>query len=149
MGGSPLYLYNVFVRCFGHCRRDGGHLGLPAWPAGPAWAPVLPAWASVLPFLGLSTAFPGLQDCSRALRRRPGGAPETPADIKLTCPPGLPDVPGPQYCLPGPQYCLRDCLKDFLRTATTAACVNVRLKYVQTGCQVPTVLLASSTYVAV
>ena len=52
-------------------------IGLPAWPAGPAWAPVLPAWASVLPFLSRSPAFPGLQDCSRVLRRRPGGAPGT------------------------------------------------------------------------
>ena len=22
------------------------------------------------------------------------------------CPPGLLDLPGPQYCLPGPQYCV-------------------------------------------
>ena len=39
-------------------------LGLPSWPAGPAWASVLPSRASVLLFLGLSTAFPGLQDAN-------------------------------------------------------------------------------------
>ena len=32
-------------------------LGLPAWPAGPAWASVLPAWAPVLPFLAFRAPF--------------------------------------------------------------------------------------------
>ena len=32
--------------------------------------------------------------------------PMPPLGAKLACPPGLPGLPGPQYCLPRPQYCL-------------------------------------------
>ena len=60
----------------GHPRGTcGQQVGLSAWNAGPAWAPVLPVWASVLSSLGFSTTFPAVQDCARMPWRHPGGTP--------------------------------------------------------------------------
>ena len=157
MGGGSPYIYHTFscaLQSYGppQLARTSQALGLPSGPARLAcWACLGPCTASLglsTACLGLSTAIPGPQYCipwpprlpqsvPETSQRRFGGAPGVPAGTKLTCPSGLPDLPGPQYCLLGPQYCLQDCLKDFLRTATTAACVNVLLKYVQNSCQVP------------
>ena len=119
-----IYLYNVYVRDFG-ARRNHGTLQCPLGrPTGVSTACPGPCPAC----LGLNTAIPGpqycipwppglLQSAPETSQRHFRGASGVPAGTKLTCPPGLPDLPGPQYCLPGPQYCL----KDFLRTAETSA----------------------------
>ena len=76
-----MYIYKISARGFGARRCDGGvqcplgrQVGLPAWPAGPAWA-----------CLGLSTAFLGLSTACLGLQ----GASWTPSgrklDAKLDC----------------------------------------------------------------